>query len=118
VIREQDINVFFPIEFRYSAADDTLLSMFSGRAGASLSIHQYFKQDATPLFRATEPVLRRHRGRPHWGKLHSLGADELRELYPRFDDFLALRRELDPRGRLLNDHLRHLFGIDAKGQPA
>ena len=118
VIREQDINVFFPIEFRYSAADDTLLPMFSGRAGASLSIHQYFKQDATPLFRATEPVLRRHRGRPHWGKLHSLGADELRELYPRFDDFLALRRELDPRGRLLNDHLRHLFGIDAKGQPA
>ena len=110
--------MFFPIEFRYSAADDTLLSMFSGRAGASLSIHQYFKQDATPLFRATEPVLRRHRGRPHWGKLHSLDADELRELYPRFDDFLALRRELDPRGRLLNDHLRHLFGIDAKGQPA
>ena len=51
-------------------------------------------------------------------RLHSLGADELRELYPRFDDFLALRQELDPRGRLLNDHLRHLFGIDAKGQPA
>jgi len=118
VIRKQDINVFFPIEFRYSAADDTLLSMFSGRAGASVSVHQYFKQDATPLFTATEPVLRRHQGRPHWGKLHSLGAEELRALYPRFDDFLALRREMDPRGRLLNAHLRHLFGINGKGPTA
>ena len=46
--------------------------------------------------------------------LHAV-ADEINR---RFDDFLALRRELDPRGRLLNDHLRHLFGIDDKGQPA
>ena len=108
-IRERDINAFFPIEFRYVAADDTLLSMFSQRPGASISVHQYYKQDYRPLFEATEPVLRRCQGRPHWGKLHGLGATELRELYPRFDDFLAIRQELDPNGRLLNDHLRRLF---------
>ncbi|MBF5058112.1 FAD-dependent oxidoreductase [Alcanivorax sp. 521-1] len=108
-IRERDINVFFPIEFRYVAADDTLLSMFSGRPGASISVHQYYKQDYRPLFEATEPVLRDCQGRPHWGKLHGLGAAELRALYPGFDDFLAIRRELDPDGRLLNDHLKRLF---------
>ena len=108
-IREQDINVFFPIEFRYVAADDTMLSMFSQRPGATISVHQYYKQDYRPLFEAAEPVLRRFQGRPHWGKLHSLGAAQLRELYPRFDDFLALRQELDPQGRLLNDHLKRLF---------
>lgn len=108
-IRERDINVFFPIEFRYVAADDTLLSMFSGRPGASISVHQYYKQDYQPLFEATEPVLRECQGRPHWGKLHGLGATELRALYPGFDDFLAIRRELDPDGRLLNDHLKRLF---------
>ena len=108
-IRERDINVFFPIEFRYVAADDTLLSMFSGRPGASISVHQYYKQDYRPLFEATEPVLRECQGRPHWGKLHGLGAAELRALYPGFDDFLAIRRELDPDGRLLNEHLKRLF---------
>ena len=108
-IRERDINVFFPIEFRYVAADDTLLSMFSGHPGASISVHQYYKQDYRPLFEATEPVLRECQGRPHWGKLHGLGAAELRALYPGFDDFLAIRRELDPDGRLLNDHLKRLF---------
>ncbi|WP_101676329.1 D-arabinono-1,4-lactone oxidase [Alloalcanivorax mobilis] len=113
-IRERELNVFFPIEFRYVAADDTLLSMFSGRAGASLSVHQYHKQDYRPLFQATEPLLREHGGRPHWGKIHSLGATELRALYPRFDDFLAIRRRLDPDGRLLNPHLQKLFnGVEA-----
>jgi FAD-linked oxidoreductase len=109
-IRKQDINVFFPIEFRYVAADDRLLSMYHDRPGASLSIHQYFAQDYQPLFTAVEPILRRYAGRPHWGKLHTLDQRQLRELYPAFDRFQAVRRELDPQGRMLNQHLQTLFG--------
>ena len=109
-IRKQDLNVFFPIEFRYVAADDRLLSMYHDRPGASLSIHQYFAQDYQPLFTAVEPILRRYAGRPHCGKLHTLGQRQLRELYPAFDRFQAVRRELDPQGRMLNQHLQTLFG--------
>ncbi|MGC9957161.1 D-arabinono-1,4-lactone oxidase [Roseiarcus sp.] len=29
--------------------------------------------------------------------------------YPRFHDFQAIRRQMDPAGRFLNDHLRNLF---------
>ena len=43
--------------------------------------------------------------RPHWGKLFTMPADELRRRYPRFDDFAALRARLDPAGRLRNDFL-------------
>ena len=45
----------------------------------------------------------------HWGKLHFLTPERLHELYPRADDFIAIRRELDPQGLFLNDHLRPLF---------
>ncbi|MGH8453319.1 MAG: D-arabinono-1,4-lactone oxidase [Nevskiales bacterium] len=38
-------------------------------------------------------------------------AKELASLYPRWDDWQRVRRRLDPRGRLLNDHLRGLFGV-------
>ena len=48
--------------------------------------------------------------RVHWGKLHFLTREQLRARYPRADDFVALRRELDPDGVFLNDHLRPLFG--------
>ena len=58
-----------------------------------------------------EPIFWKYGGRPHWGKVHSLGADELTKLYPKFGDFQALRQKLDPTGRMLNDHLRILFGV-------
>ena len=54
-LRQEDINVFFPIEFRYVAEDDRLLSMYHQRPGASLSIHQYFAQDYEG-FQPVEPI--------------------------------------------------------------
>ena len=56
-----------------------------------------------------ESILRAHRGRPHWGKIHTCTARDLAELYPRWDAFCSLRGELDPQGLFLNDHLRALF---------
>lgn len=49
-------------------------------------------------------------GRPHWGKMHTLGAETLRERYPRFDDFVALRNELDPERMFRNAYLDRVLG--------
>lgn len=49
-------------------------------------------------------------GRPHWGKLHVLGADRLAELYPRFEDFGAVRRAHDPTGLFTNDYTDRVLG--------
>ena len=108
-VQKQDINVFFPFEFRYTAADNSLIGMFSERTGCSISIHQYYKQDYKPLFDAVEPIFHAHAGRPHWGKLHTMDAAQLAEVYPHFDRFRAVRQELDPEGRFMNDHLNRLF---------
>lgn len=112
-LRKHDVPVFFPLEFRYVAADDTWLSPFSGRAGASISVHQYARQDYQEVFRLVEPVLRRYAGRPHWGKLHTLGPKDLHALYPRFADWLKVRARVDPQGRFLNPYMRTLLGIPA-----
>ena len=60
-------------------------------------------------FAAAEAVLLEAGGRPHWGKLRGIGDDAVAALYPRLDEFRALRRAVDPAGRMLNDHLRGLF---------
>jgi len=109
-IHERDIDVHWPLEYRYVRRDDAWLSMFHERDGASISIHQSAALDHRPYFDAIEPIFWKYEGRPHWGKLHTLDAPRLAALYPRFRDFLAVRRELDPDGRLLNPHLRTLFG--------
>lgn len=52
-------------------------------------------------------------GRPHWAKSHTLSPSDLRALYPRFDDFLAVRERVDPEGVLVNAYVRrHLLGLE------
>ena len=49
-------------------------------------------------------------GRPHWGKLHTRGAEYLHGVYPKFADFVALRDELDPARRFSNPYLDQVLG--------
>ena len=88
--------VTFPVEVRFVAADDVWLSTAYERDSAYVAVHQYHRMDPRPLFAAFEAIVAEHAGRPHWGKVHTLGAERLRELYPRFDDFRAVRDRLDP----------------------
>tara|TARA_R110002110_G_scaffold406421_1_gene626491 strand:- start:330823 stop:332202 length:1380 start_codon:yes stop_codon:yes gene_type:complete len=101
--------VFFPIEVRFVKGDDLWLSPFYQRDTCSIAVHRYFDEDFAPYFRTIEPIFRKYHGRPHWGKHNTLGRDELRALYPRWDDFVAMRHEVDPQGRFLNPYLRSLF---------
>ena len=115
-IEEKKIDVVFPLEYRYVKGDDLWLSMSTGDEDhAAISIHRTAAADYQTYFNTIEPIFWKYEGRPHWGKLHSLGRSELTRLYPRFEEFLAVRKELDPQGRLLNDHLRFLFGEMGSG---
>lgn len=109
-IEEQAVDVMFPLEYRYVKRDDTWLSMSAGEEDhAAISIHRAAGADYRPYFDLIEPIFWKYGGRPHWGKVHSLGAAELKALYPHFGEFQALREHLDPQGRFLNEHLRKVF---------
>jgi FAD/FMN-containing dehydrogenase len=108
-VDKKQIRVHFPVEYRYVRADDIWLSPFYQRDSAAISVHQYVGMDYEPYFRGAEAIFRSYGGRPHWGKMHSLGARDLRPLYPRWDDFQRLRAALDPHGLFMNAHLQTLF---------
>lgn len=105
-----DDAVMFPVEIRVAAADDIWLSTAYRRDCAYLAIHQYRGLPYEKYFELFESVMASVGGRPHWGKMHSLGADRLRELYPRFDDFRKIRDELDPGRRFGNGYLDRVLG--------
>lgn len=102
--------IYFPMEYRHVATDDAWLSPFSGGPRASIAIHASPEEHYNFFFSEFEPEYVAKGGRPHWGKLHSLGADRLDALYPHFARFADLRKELDPTGKFLNPHLAKLFG--------
>lgn len=103
--------ISFPLEVRFASGDDRWLSTAYGRPTGYIAVHRYFREDPTAYFAAVEEIMLAHGGRPHWGKLHSLGADVLRDRYPRFDDFLELRRAFDPDGLFRNAYLDRVLGL-------
>ena len=105
-------DVFFPFECRMTAADTAWLSPFNDGPRLSVAVHTHAPDEYEFLFTEIEPIFRRHAGRPHWGKLNRFSGNDMRAVYPQFEAFAKLRRELDPKGRLLNPYLRDLFGAD------
>ncbi|WP_222610566.1 D-arabinono-1,4-lactone oxidase [Undibacterium griseum] len=110
---EQRNDVYFPLEFRFVQEDDAWLSPFYQRASCSVAVHAAAGEAWRYLVDDIAPVFRRYEGRPHWGKLHAHQAGDFAALYPRWKDFLALRQEYDPAGRMLNPHLRQIFGVQS-----
>ena len=98
----------WPLEYRTLAADDLWLSTASGRATATISVHQGVDASDEPLFRACEEIFAAHEGRPHWGKVHYRTGAELASLYPRWGDWWNARDRYDPDGLFLNPYLSSL----------
>ncbi|MDG4821560.1 D-arabinono-1,4-lactone oxidase [Asanoa sp. WMMD1127] len=102
--------VQFPVEVRFTAADDIPLSHGYGRDSVYVAVHQFAGAPYEPYFRAVENLARDLGGRPHWGKLHYRDAESLRPVYPRFDEFVALRDRLDPHRVFANAYTERVLG--------
>ncbi|MCM3924547.1 FAD-binding protein, partial [Frankia sp. AiPs1] len=110
----------FPVEVRCAPADEIPLSPAFGRDTAYIAVRIDRRGPHGNYFGRAEQIMLAAGGRPHWGTLHTLAAAQLRERYPRFDDFLAVRDAVDPAGVFTNAHLTHVLGPPAptSGRPA
>ncbi len=106
--------VAFPIEVRFVAADDVLLSAAHARDTCYVAVHQDRKLDWEPYFRGVEQIMDTYGGRPHWGKRHFQTAETLAPRYPRWDEFRRLRARLDPEGRFANAYTDRVLGTVAE----
>ncbi|SIT71261.1 D-arabinono-1,4-lactone oxidase [Microbacterium sp. RU33B] len=110
LIDERGWRISFPIEVRFAARDDLWMSTAHGRASGYIAVHRYWRENPTDYFEAVENIMTSFGGRPHWGKMHTQDAASLRERYPRFDDFVALRDRLDPDRMFQNTYLERVLG--------
>lgn len=110
LVRRRSLPIMFPIEVRFSAPDDSFLSTAYGRDTCYIAVHQYAGMEFESYFRAVEEIMDDYAGRPHWGKRHYQTAATLRERYPQWDRFAAVRDRLDPDRVFLNDYTRRVLG--------
>jgi FAD/FMN-containing dehydrogenase len=95
---------------RAAAADHLYLSTAYDRRSGYIAVHRFWRDPDHEYFREAEAIFRAHGGRPHWGKMHTLAADDLRASYPKFDEFLSVRDRLDPDRVFANDYLTRVLG--------
>ena len=110
LLRTSRRDAIYPVECRFTAGDDGLLSPFCGGDTAVISVSGEPGTDYWPFLRDCDAIFRNHGGRPHWGKLHFMTRERVDELFPDAERFREIRRELDPAGVFLNPHLAELFG--------
>lgn len=110
LVDEAGIQLSFPVEVRVVAPDDIPLSTASGRASGYIAVHVYKGTPYDAYFQGVERIMDSYGGRPHWGKMHFQRAESLAERYPRWDEFQAVRRRLDPEGRFTNQYLERVLG--------
>ncbi len=94
-------------EIRTIAADDLWLSPCYKQP--CVAIHFTWKPDWHAV-RKVLPEIERElapvRARPHWGKLFTMTAEQLRPLYEKLPAFAQLARQYDPTGKFRNDFLQ------------
>jgi FAD/FMN-containing dehydrogenase len=99
----------YPLEVRTVGPDDAHLSPNYKTATTVISVSGKPGTDYWGYLRSVDALLSEFSARVHWGKLHFLTPERLHALYPEAGAFIEMRRELDPAGTFLNEHLRELF---------
>ncbi|HYM67190.1 MAG TPA: D-arabinono-1,4-lactone oxidase [Patescibacteria group bacterium] len=110
MIERERLYISFPVEVRAVAADDIPLSPAYGRETGYIAVHVFHKFEHEPYFGNVEAIMSAHGGRPHWGKMHTLDAVSLRDLYPEWREFLSVREKLDPNRLFANAYLDRVLG--------
>ena len=110
MVDERGHLVSFPVEVRFTAPDDVPLSTASGRPSAYIAVHMYKGTPFEPYFRDVAAIMADYDGRPHWGKMHFLGADELSRLYPQWEAFQQARQRIDPMRTFANAYTARVLG--------
>jgi FAD/FMN-containing dehydrogenase len=96
-----------PIHIRCSARSDLWLSPAYNRDVCYIEFWQY--PHSHTLFKEIHELLEPFHYRFHWGKETKASPDYIRRQYEKWDDFVRLRRDWDPKGLFLNPYLESFF---------
>ncbi len=110
------INVHAPIELRVAKSSDMDAWLSTAYNGPYCYIGVImYKPYFAPVpyrryFQAYEYLMKELGGRPHWAKQHNMTKAQLVDRYPKLNDWLTLRQQVDPTDMFVTEyHRRHLL---------
>ncbi len=99
-------------EIRFVKRDNIWLSPSYQRDNCYITLtmykldhHKYFKRMHERITKELKQV------RPHWAKLDFFSKGQFNDKYPKFEQFRAMRRQLDPQGMFMNEYLERALDL-------
>lgn len=84
---------------RFTGRDKGYMSMTYDRDTAFISMSSLKTRNYTNTFKLFERLMRYYNGRPHWGKINYLTFDEVKRLYPKYQEYENVRYQYDKYGK-------------------
>lgn len=110
-IGEQISPLLYVSEIRFITRDDLANSPAFGEDVVGLHFTwRPMWAEVSEMLPVIERVLRPFQARPHLGKLHTMGAEDVLRVYPRLPKLANLAREVDPAGKFVNAFMTPLIG--------
>lgn len=103
--------VHVPMDIRFIKKDNAWLSYACDEDAVTIGCvcRNSPAADKYKAFEEVEQVFLKYGGRPHWGKRFKAKYNELSKVYPKWNNFIKLREQMDPKGKFLNHYLSNLF---------
>jgi len=107
----QGFFVNLPVHVRFAAMDRSYLSPSYGRQTCYIAVRCHIStQNYKAFFHGLEEVLQRFGGRPNCATLHFSDVSVLRNQFPEFDRFCAIRARMDPAGMFSSTYIDQILG--------
>ncbi len=118
MILDRDYQVHLPIEVRFVRGDDIWLSPCFGSDRCYIGVIAYMPYEKSVDYQAYfadfEKIMTDLGGRPHWAKRFGPDASVLKNMYPHWQDFQAVRSQIDPEDRFGNSYTDRVLGNPKK----
>ncbi len=107
------------IYFRFGKASDSYLGMSAGRDSAFVGIEYTLRQEGAAVpkhyfvnLEIEQMSLRKYGARPHWGKNSVAIFEDMPSRFPKWNEFVAFKQEVDPYNVFTNPFWERASGTD------
>lgn len=112
-LKENNFYAHAAVEVRFTDADDLMLSPSFGRKSVwinTIMLRPYYTEVPYKAYwDAFEKLARKYNARPHWAKPFDFVDNDMKSIYPEWENFKKIRAKYDAKGIFLNKRLEKLF---------
>jgi L-gulonolactone oxidase len=110
-IIEKNHHLHFPVDLRFTAAEESYLSAANGEPVfyIGICVREYKGKEIPEVMQVFIELMREYDARPNWGKISDFEKSDFEKSFLEMEKFKTVRNFLDPKGVFMNKKMQEWF---------